>query len=172
MMAQGTARARVCILVWPNMYGLPTSAITWPEDEGVPSQGGRGDALLRRMAPYLTRPDLTPKDRKKVRLCEKDDIPLFHLFIRSKPYIPFPATRTADPEFVSDKLGGIVESGHLVTIKCKTPNSKIYYTVDGTSPELHCQGSRVSGDFSLLSDPSISFALFQFLDPARRAVPK
>ena len=24
------------------------------EDEGVPSQGGRGDALLRRMAPYLT----------------------------------------------------------------------------------------------------------------------
>ena len=24
------------------------------EAEGVPSQGGRGDALLRRMAPYLT----------------------------------------------------------------------------------------------------------------------
>ena len=24
------------------------------EDEGVPSQGGRGDALLRRMPPYLT----------------------------------------------------------------------------------------------------------------------
>ena len=27
------------------------------EDEGVPSQGGRGDALLRRMSPYLTRPE-------------------------------------------------------------------------------------------------------------------
>ena len=26
------------------------------EDEGVPSQGGRGDALLRRMPPYLTWP--------------------------------------------------------------------------------------------------------------------
>ena len=24
------------------------------EDEGVPAQGGRGDALLRRMPPYLT----------------------------------------------------------------------------------------------------------------------
>ena len=24
------------------------------EDEGVPLQGGRGDALFRRMAPYLT----------------------------------------------------------------------------------------------------------------------
>ena len=24
------------------------------DDEGVPSQGGRGDALFRRMAPYLT----------------------------------------------------------------------------------------------------------------------
>ena len=24
------------------------------EDEGVPSQGGRGDVLLRRMSPYLT----------------------------------------------------------------------------------------------------------------------
>ena len=24
------------------------------EDDGVPSQGGRGDALLRRMLPYLT----------------------------------------------------------------------------------------------------------------------
>ena len=27
------------------------------EAEGVPSQGGRGDALLRRMPPYLTSPD-------------------------------------------------------------------------------------------------------------------
>ena len=27
------------------------------EAEGVLSQGGRGDALLRRMAPYLTSPD-------------------------------------------------------------------------------------------------------------------
>ena len=27
---------------------------TQTEDEGVPSQGGRGDALLRRMPPYLT----------------------------------------------------------------------------------------------------------------------
>ena len=27
------------------------------ENEGVPSQGGRGDALLRRMTPYLTWPD-------------------------------------------------------------------------------------------------------------------
>ena len=28
------------------------------EAEGVPSQGGRGDALLRRMLPHLTCPDL------------------------------------------------------------------------------------------------------------------
>ena len=28
------------------------------EAEGVPSPGGRGDALLRRMPPYLTWPDL------------------------------------------------------------------------------------------------------------------
>ena len=29
------------------------------EVEGVPSQGGRGDALLRRMPSYLIRPDLS-----------------------------------------------------------------------------------------------------------------
>ena len=34
--------------------GLAGLASTWAEDEGVPSRGGRGDALLRRMPPHLT----------------------------------------------------------------------------------------------------------------------
>ena len=35
-----------------------SSSAFWTEAEGVPSQGGRGDAPLRRMPPYLTSPDL------------------------------------------------------------------------------------------------------------------
>ena len=35
--------------------GMPGLASAWAmEAEGVPLQGGRGDALLRRMPPYLT----------------------------------------------------------------------------------------------------------------------
>ena len=38
-----------------NAKPLPwRSTLTLTEAEGVPSQGGRDDALLRRMLPYLT----------------------------------------------------------------------------------------------------------------------
>ena len=37
-----------------GMTGLASTRVCKTETEGVPSQGGRGDALLRRMPPYWT----------------------------------------------------------------------------------------------------------------------
>ena len=47
-------------------------------------------------------------------------------------------TRTTDRKRKrSDESGGIVRKGHEVQIKCSTPNARIYYTTDGSMPELH-----------------------------------
>ena len=43
------------------------------EAEGVPSQGGRGDALLRRMPSYLTcLRNIEPCESSKIERCELD----------------------------------------------------------------------------------------------------
>ena len=45
--------------------------------------------------------------------------------------------RVARAHIVSDGVGGIVAKKHVVQLKCDTPNAKMFYTTDGSTPELH-----------------------------------
>ncbi|CAD5112727.1 DgyrCDS1945 [Dimorphilus gyrociliatus] len=49
-----------------------------------------------------------------------------------------PASKTSKPYIQGGEMnGGTVEKNHVVWLKCDTAGAKIYYTVDGTAPELH-----------------------------------
>lgn len=51
--------------------------------------------------------------------------------------------QTATPEIVSEQDGGTVDKLCTVKLDCDTENCKIYYTLDGTAPELHRLQPRV-----------------------------
>ena len=51
--------------------------------------------------------------------------------------------RVKDPFLDSSVTGGTVDPGTKVFLSCDTPGSKIFYTTDGSPPELHQESVKV-----------------------------
>ncbi len=41
------------------------------------------------------------------------------------------------PHISSSAIGGAVEQLHVIKVDCDTPGATLYYTLDGSAPELH-----------------------------------
>lgn len=52
--------------------------------------------------------------------------------------------RVKEPYLDSSVTGGTVDAGTKVFLSCDTPGSRIYYTTDGSPPELHQESVKVS----------------------------
>ena len=48
-----------------------------------------------------------------------------------------------EPFLDSSVTGGTVDAGAKVLLSCETPGSRIYYTTDGSPPELHEESAKV-----------------------------
>ena len=58
-------------------------------------------------------------------------------------YMIFAATQTQTPFISSDRTGGTVDKNHVVFLKCDTKNAQLFYTIDGSAPELHKLNTKV-----------------------------
>ena len=47
------------------------------------------------------------------------------------------------PRIVSDRIGGTVEKHHVVKLEVTNPDAAIFYTLDGTAPELYKMAPKV-----------------------------
>ena len=51
--------------------------------------------------------------------------------------------RVKDPFLDSSVTGGTIDAGTKVILSCDTPGSRIFYTTDGSPPELHQESVKV-----------------------------
>ena len=67
----------------------------------------------------------------------------------------FLATKTKTPYMSGrgDKAAGTVEKNYTVHLECDTPGSQIFYTLDGSSPDVSRIVPKVSTHWSLCQDP-------------------
>jgi len=57
--------------------------------------------------------------------------------------------KTGSPYIVSDADGGQVDKLHVVYLKCDTPDAVVYYTTDGSMPEVYKLSNKVRLSFIL-----------------------
>lgn len=58
------------------------------------------------------------------------------------------AAKTSTPYVQAGEMnGGAVEKNHVVWLKCDTVGAEIYYTIDGTAPELHKMNVKVFNQY-------------------------
>lgn len=57
--------------------------------------------------------------------------------------INFPAKMVVAPRIQTDNNGGSVDKNHLVRLAVDTDRARIYYTLDGYTPDMHKFGLKV-----------------------------
>ena len=65
------------------------------------------------------------------------------------------ADKVDTPRIISDRTGGTVERGHVVKLEVAHGDAAIYYTLDGTAPELH----KLSPKVTILALPQNYFSV-------------
>ena len=68
-----------------------------------------------------------------------------------------------EPFIDSPVTGGTVDAGTKILLSCETPGSRIYYTTDGSPPELHQESVKVR--LSMFIDTCIPLKDFEGFGP-------